>query len=108
MTPPFVSQLRTGPEVLVIGSGGGPRLHLRVQLADVWDTVRVEAPASEPLISVKLRVLEELGVEPVDQVAYVTKLGGFEMLDENLSLQEIGVTDGSTLLLAVRRRRPVR
>ena len=108
MTAPFVSQLRTGPEILVLGTDGGPRLHLRVQLADVWDTVRVEAPASEPLINVKLRVLEELGVDPVDQVSYVTKLGGFEILDENLTLQEIGASDGSTLLLAVRRRRPVR
>src|SRR5687767_1255586 len=107
MTPPFVSQLRTGPEVLVIGAGG-TRIHLRVQLADVWDTVRVAAPASEPVITVKLRALAELGVDPVDQASYVSKLGSFEILDENLSLQEVGAMDGSTLLLAVRRRRPVR
>jgi hypothetical protein len=38
----------------------------------------------------------------------VVKLGGFEIMDERVSLQSAGVLDGSTLLIMARRRRPVR
>jgi len=38
----------------------------------------------------------------------VLKLRGWEILDENASLAEAGVVDGSILLMTYRRRRPVR
>ena len=105
---PFVTDLRTNGEVINLGSGDEPVLHIRVQIAELWDSVRIDAPASEPVISAKRAALEALypgGMNPED---YVVRLRGFEILDESVSLVAAGLQDGSILLLVYRRRRPVR
>jgi hypothetical protein len=43
-----------------------------------------------------------------DHENYVVKLNGFEVLDEQVSLTEEGIVDGSILLVTLRRRRAVR
>jgi hypothetical protein len=105
---PFVTNLRTNGDLIRLGSGDEPVLHIRVQVAELWDSVRIDAPASELVISAKRAALDALypgGVNPED---YVVRLRGFEILDENSSLVAAGVEDGSILLLVYRRRRPVR
>ena len=108
MTAPFVAQLRSRPGVVRVGSDGQARITLRVQLAEAWDTVRVETPPTESVAAVKAQALAALrpGDEPMD--AFVVKLNGFEVLDENVSVADAGATNGSTFLLSYRRRRPVR
>ena len=108
MTTPFVAQLRARPGVIRLGSDGQPYITIRVQLAEAWVTVRVETPATESVAAVKAESLAELvpNGEPVD--AFVVKLNGFEVLDENVSVADSGATNGSTFLLSYRRRRPVR
>lgn len=108
MTTPFVAQLRARPGVIRLGSDGQPYITIRVQLAEVWDTVRVETPLTESVADVKAQALAALrpNGEPVD--AFVVKLNGFEVLDENVSVADSGATNGSTFLLSYRRRRPVR
>jgi hypothetical protein len=44
-TVPFVAQLRARPDVIRLGTGAEPVITVRVQSAETWDTVRVEAPA---------------------------------------------------------------
>ena len=83
-------------------------MSLRVQMAERWDTVRVDAPAGGPVLDVKLRALEALEPDAEPHEQYVLKLNGFEILDENASLADAGAVDGSTFLLTSRRRRPVR
>jgi hypothetical protein len=105
---PFVTDLRTNGDLIRLGSDDEPLLHIRVQVAELWDSVRIDAPPSEPVISAKGAALDALypgGVKPDD---YVVRLRGFEILDENASLVAAGVEDGSILLLVYRRRRPVR
>jgi hypothetical protein len=46
--------------------------------------------------------------EVEDPDTLVVKLNGYEVLDEDAALSDIGAFDGSTLLLTYRRRRPVR
>lgn len=108
MTAPFVAQLRSRPGILRLGSDGQARITLRVQLAEAWDTVRVETPPTESVAAVKAQALAALrpSDEPMD--AFVVKLNGFEVLDENVSVADAGATNGSTFLLSYRRRRPVR
>jgi Protein of Unknown function (DUF2604) len=108
VTTPFVSQLRARPGVIRLGSDGQPYITIRVQLAEAWDTVRVDTPPSESVAVVKTQALAALrpNGEPVD--AFVVKLNGFEVLDENVSVADSGATNGSTFLLSYRRRRPVR
>ncbi len=108
MTPPFVNELRTSAAVIVLGEGATDVLHLRVQAAELWDTVRVDAPASESVMAVKQAALSVFYPDGADGDDFVTKLHGFEVLHERESLKLTGVRDGSTLLLTSRRRRPVR
>ena len=108
MTAPFVTQLRVRPGVLRLSENGQPRITVRVQMPEVWDTVRVDVPASEAVIGVKEAALQALSPDGGPATAFVMKLNGFEVLDEGASLADVGAMDGSTFLLTNRRRRPVR
>jgi hypothetical protein len=108
MTSPFVTTLRNNGEVISLADGSEPVLHLRVQIAELWDSVRVDALPSEPVISVKRAALEALYPDGADSDAYVVRLHGFEVLDEAVSLSGVGARDGSIFLLVNRRRQPVR
>jgi len=105
---PFVTHLRTNGDLIRLGSGDEPVVRIRVQVAELWDSVRVDAPASEPVISVKRAALDALYPDGIDPEAYVVRLHGFEILDEGVSLAAAGVRDGSIFLLVMRRRQPVR
>ena len=104
---PFVAQLRSRPETIRLGTAGDPVITVRVQVPETWDTVRIDAPPHTPVIELKARALETLS-PGAEQVEWVTKLRGFEVLDESASLSAAGVVNGSTLLVTNRRRRPVR
>jgi hypothetical protein len=108
MSVPFVSELRTSDDVVVIGGGDGQVLHLRAQAAELWDALRIDAPESATVASVKSAALEKFFPDGVSEAEFVAKLRGFEILDENESLAASGVRNGSTLLLSRRRRRPVK
>lgn len=105
---PFVTGLRTNGGVISLASGDEPVLHIRVQVADLWDSVRVDAPPSESVASVKRAALTSLYPAGADADEWVVRLHGFEILDEDRSLSDVGVRNGSILLLVSRRRRPVR
>lgn len=108
MSAAFVSQLRARPGVLQLGEEAQGRVTVRVQMPEVWDTVRVEVPATAPVIAVKTAALNALSPNGDPPDAFVIKLNGFEVLDEGASLSDVGAKDGSTFLLTYRRRRPVR
>lgn len=105
---PFVTSLRTNGEVIPLGTGDEPVFHLRVQVAELWDSVRVDAAGSEPVVSVKRAAVHALYPDGADIDDLVVRLHGFEILDEKSSLAEAGVRDGSILLLVGRRRKPIR
>ena len=108
MTAPFVTQLRARPGVIRLGTDGQQRITLRVQQLEAWDMVRVETPSTEPVAAVKRAALAALQPNGVSPDAFVLKLNGFEVLDENASVADAGGKNGSTFLLTYRRRRPVR
>ncbi len=104
MTTPFVASLRARPETLVLGSG----MTIRVEMPEVWDTVRIETPANKPISAIKAAALAALYPDGASYADFVMKLHGYEVLDESVPLSQTGATDGSTFLLTFRRRRPVR
>ncbi len=109
MTAPFVTEIRTSDdEVIRVGGGNGSVMHLRVQVAELWDTVRVDASGLTTLAEVKDAALEAFFPHRVQSSEFIAKLRGFEILNENDTLEQSGVRDGSTILLARRRRRPVK
>jgi len=75
---------------------------------DLWDSVRVDAPPTEAVLSVKRAALDALYPDGANPDELVVRLHGYEVLDETQSLATVGVRDGSILLLVARRRRPVR
>ena len=106
---PFTAQLRSRPEVIRLGTGNDPVITVRVQIAEVWDTVRIDAPADTPVAVIKARALQAMMPDDAANVAgYVVKLAGIEVLNEGASITEAGAKDGSIFLIASRRRRPVR
>ena len=108
MSVPFVSELRSSDDVLTLGSGDADTLHLRVQVAELWDALRVDASASTSVEAVKKAALDRFFPDGEAIGDFVVKLRGFEILEENETLAASGVRDGSTLLVARRRRRPVK
>jgi hypothetical protein len=107
MTAPFVSQLRTRGDVLQLAPAGSPAITVRVEMPEVWDTVRASASPTTALTVLKQAALDALFPGGTSD-AFVMKLRGFEVLDENESLTNVGAVDGSIFLLTNRRRRPVR
>jgi len=105
---PFVTNLRVRPDAIVLGADHEPRWTVRVQMLEVWDTVQVITPPSEPVVAIKVRALEALYPDAEFHEDYVLKLNGWEVLDENASIEGTGALDGSIFLLTSRRRRPVR
>ena len=109
MSAAFVAHVRARPETVRLASDDAPTIAVRVQMPEVWDVVRFAVSPTEPTINLKLRALEELAPDMHSHHEdFVFKLRGWEVLDENASLAEVGVMDGSILLLTHRRKRPVR
>ena len=108
MTSPFVASLRARSSTIHVAPEGTDTITIRVEMPEVWDVVRIVAAPSQPVIEVKLRAIEALCPDVEFHEELVLKLRGWEILNENASLAEVGVVDGSILLMTYRRRRPVR
>ena len=107
-TTPFVASLRTPPRVLDLSRQGEQAITVRVELAEVWDAVRISISPNEPVVTIKRAALDALGATDDRPEEFVMKLRGWEVLDEGQSLIDAGAINGSIFLLAHRRRRPVR
>ncbi|MEO7997884.1 MAG: hypothetical protein ABI852_10590 [Gemmatimonadaceae bacterium] len=111
MSAPFVTSLGVRAETVSLVASNASRadvITLRVHGAEVWDAVRVEANASTPVRHVKQAALAVLMPDVDELDAFVVKLHGSEIRNENLSLSDAGVKNGATLLIMSRRRYAVR
>ena len=105
----FVTSLRTRPRTLQLArEDATDAWTVRIQSAEAWDAVRMDVLPSSPVRDVKQAAMAELLPDVEDIGEYVVKLRGFEVSNEDRSLQSVGALDGSTLLIMSRRRRPVR
>jgi len=106
---PFVTSLRARPGVITVGNASAhDLLHLRVELPEVWDTVRIDIPASEPVLALKVHALQALAPAADRHDDYVVKLRGVEVTDETASLREAGTQNGSIFIVTRRYRRAIR
>ena len=87
---------------------GEPTITVRVEVPEAWDVARFVVSPATPARDLKLRALQELAPDVRYADDFVLKLRGWEVLDEAASLADVGVLDGSILLLTSRRKRPVR
>ncbi|GAC1690287.1 MAG: hypothetical protein NVS9B3_08860 [Gemmatimonadaceae bacterium] len=104
----FASTLRARAEIIRIARADVPVITVRVEMPEVWDTVRIAAEPTQSITAVKISALAALYPveEPPD--AFVVKLNGYEVLDEGETLTAAGARNGSVFLVTYRRRRPVR
>ena len=105
---PFAASLRARPDTIVVDGAGAGSWMVRAQLPEVWDAVRLEISPSAPVLLLKQHALAALKPDAQDIDEFVTKLNGAEVLDEEMSLADVGAKSGSTFLITYRRRRPVR
>ena len=105
---PFVTSLRARKHTIDLSHAGEASITVRIEMPEVWDTVRVVASPSESVLTIKRTALEALC--PSDEIsdAFVVKLRGWEVLDETASLADAGAINGSIFLLTHRRRRAVK
>jgi hypothetical protein len=108
VTAPPVAQIRARPGTIRLAAPNEPALVLRVEVPEVWDVVRIEAPPTLPVAELKRRALDALVPGGPDPAQWVVKLRGFEVLDEQSALSAAGALDGSTFLITRRRRTPVK
>jgi hypothetical protein len=104
----FVAQLRSTRRPIKLAEPGADAITVRVEVAELWDAVRVIARPDTRMIELKKRVVAEMFPNHQYVEDFVVKFRGWEILDENATFAECGVVDGSILLLGYRRRRPVR
>lgn len=104
---PFVTRLRTRGEPFRLGSQTGKVLHVRAQVLEAWDAIRIDADPESSVRSLKELALRELAPDVRDIDEYVVKLHGFEMLDEDAPISSTVAKNGSIFLITDRRRRPV-
>ena len=108
MSAAFVNQLRTRGDVIQMAPIGTASITVRVEMPEVWDVVRIALLPTESALGLKLRALAALYPAGEAPEAFVLKLRGFDVVNENESLSALGAIDGSIFLLTHRRRRPVR
>lgn len=108
MNEPFVSQLRARAGTLELAADKGAAINVRIEMPETWDTVKASVSPDATALSLKLAALDALFPSVEGHEAFVLKLRGFEVLDENASLTELGAVNGSIFLLTHRRRQPVR
>lgn len=108
MSVPFVAQLCSKPGIVRLAPEGAAFITVRVEVLEVWDTVRIEVSPRQPVLDVKLAALRTFLPKAEYPEDFVMKLRGWEVLDESAPLEDAGAIDGSIFLLTYRRRQPVR
>jgi hypothetical protein len=104
---PFVNSLRTRGDAFPLGAPSTQIFHVRAQVLEAWDAIRIDANPSASVRSLKQLALRELYPDVRHEDDYVVKLHGFEILDEDAPLSSTAAKNGSTFLITDRRRRPV-
>ena len=105
---PFVTTLRSGKKTIDLSRKGEPSITIRVEMAEVWDTVRIVASPSDHVSTIKRAALEAMAHDGGIPDDFMMKLRGWEVLDEDATLTDAGASDGSIFLVTYRRRRAVR
>lgn len=105
----FVNQLRARAEPVLISPEGVATITVRVEMAEIWDTVKFIVSPDEPVLGLKVRALSVMAPSADFHEEYVLKFRGWEAFnEESTTLAAAGAVDGSIFLLEHRLRRPVR
>ena len=107
-TARFVNQLRARGDVIQLAANDAAAITVRVEMPEKWDTVKVAVSPTASARAIKVAALAALFPSTEVPEAFVLKFRGWEVLDEDASLTDVGAVNGSIFLLTHRRRQPVR
>jgi hypothetical protein len=83
-------------------------VRLRITVTDVWDTVTLSVPSGTTLGDVKARALFDATGRTLDPAGYIVKHRGAPVLDEHRTVADLGLGDGTPLIVLPARRLPTR
>jgi hypothetical protein len=83
-------------------------MNIRVQLLEKWDRMPFDVSPDMTVAALKRDALTAFGLTKAEPADYVVKLRGWEVLGEQGTIADSGAREGSTYLVAYRRRRAVR
>jgi len=86
----------------------GATFPIRVAVPDVWDHVTLDVSGSTTVAEVKRRALEQALGRVVTEDGFLVKYQGGQVLDEGITLQQLGARANTSLIVLPTRRRPVR
>ena len=104
----FVNQIRARGDVIQLAAHEATDITVRVEMPEKWDTVKVAVSPTASARAMKVAALAALFPSSEAPEAFVLKFRGWEVLDEDASLTDVGAVNGSIFLLTHRRRQPVR
>ena len=104
----FVNQIRARGDTIQLAVLDGEVITVRVEMPEKWDTVKLAVSPAASARSVKVAALNALFPSTEAPEEFVLKFRGWEVLNEDASLTDVGAVNGSILLLTHRRRQPVR
>ena len=104
----FVNQIRARGDVIQLAADDASAITVRVEMPEKWDTVKVAVSPTASARSLKVAALNALFPSTEAPESFVLKFRGWEVLDENASLTDVGAVNGSIFLLTHRHRQPVR
>lgn len=85
------------------------RFAVRVMVTDVWDQVFLAVEPGTTVAELKRQALAQaLKRDAVRADDYVVKFRGAPVLDESITLRELGARQNSPLIVLPARRQPVR
>jgi hypothetical protein len=83
-------------------------LALRVAVPDVWDIVHLAADDDWTVAKLKTEALGRATGRQLRSSDYIVKFRGARVVDELVSLRDLGVPDKASLIVLPARRQPVR
>ena len=83
-------------------------LHVRVWVPDVWDNLLMDVSPETQVSQLKADSLVQATKAYPDPGAYLVKFRGAHVIDENQTMADLGVVDGSPFIVLPVHRRPVR
>jgi hypothetical protein len=83
-------------------------VRLRITVTDVWDTVTLTVPPDMTIREVKARALLDATGRTLDPAGYLVKHRGALLLDEHRTVADLGLGDGTPLIVLPARRLPAR
>ena len=93
---------------MTAGAGVGERYAVRVMVTPVWEHVPVQVDGSTTVAQLKHEALRAALKTTAGEDGFVVKFRGAQVLDESITLGQLGAVPNAPFIVLPARRQPVR